>query len=253
MTINQRRQDGRLGEFQDVLGLLIAAAELEENDLSDSEIVTLMLQLLFGGYKTTSTLLCWAMFELAVHPDWSERLRTELEQILGDRSIEVAHLRQLTQLDCFLKEIERLYPPSYFIPRGVVEDFEFAGFLIPAGWHVQVSPLLTHRMPELYDNPNHFDPDRFAPPREEHKKHPCALIGFGAGPHRCLGYELAQLEAKVFISILLKYFDWSVLPESVSCTPVLSYSKDIKQLSAHVVFKPQVRFKYGQQVQGSTG
>lgn len=233
-VIHQRRRSGRLGESQDVLGLLLAAAELEANDLSDADVITLTLQFLFGGYKTTSILLCWAVFELAAKPEWAERLRVELEQVVGDYPIQVAHLRQLTQLDCFLKEIERLYPPSYFIPRGVVEDFEFAGYAIPAGWHVQVSPLLTHRMPELYNDPNSFDPDRFAPPREEHKKHPYALIGFGAGLHRCIGYELAQMKAKVLVSTLLKYFDLEILPKPTGRTPVLSYTKDAQKIAARI-------------------
>lgn len=236
-VIHQRRQSRRLGESQDVLGLLLTAAELERSDLSDTDVITLTLQFLFGGYKTTSILLCWAVFELAAKPEWAERLRIEMEQVVGDYPFQVAHLRQLTQLDCFLKEIERLYPPSYFIPRGVVEDFEFAGYAIPAGWHVQVSPLLTHRMPELYNNPNRFDPDRFAPPREEHKKHPYALIGFGAGPHRCIGYELAQMEAKVFVSTLLKHFEWEILLGAPDRTPVLSYTKDAQKLSAYMQFR----------------
>lgn len=236
-VIQQRRQSGKLAESQDVLGLLLAAAELQENNLSDTDVITLTLQFLFGGYKTTSILLCWAVFELAFNPEWAECLRAEFEQVVRDRSIQVSHLKQLTQLDCFLKEIERLYPPSYFIPRGVAEDFEFAGFSIPAGWHVQLSPLLTHRMPELYNDPNHFDPNRFAPPREEHKKHPYGLIGFGSGPHRCIGYELAQMEAKVFVSMLLKYFDWEIFPGPPDRTPVLSYTRDAQKLSAYMRFR----------------
>lgn len=81
-----------------------------------------------------------------------------------------------------------MYPLVYAIPRGVVQDIEYAGYRIPAGWYVDISPMLTHRLPELY-----ADPDRFAPARAEDKKHPFALIGFGSGLRSCLVKNTAKV------------------------------------------------------------
>ncbi len=134
-----------------------------------------------------------------------------------------------------LKEIERLYPPIYGIPRGVKSDFEYEGYLIPAGWHVVVSPMLTHRLPEIYTEPDQFEPARFAPPCEEHKKHPFALIGFGGGSHKCLGYELAQMEIKVILSTLLRQFNWSITPDYSAVAPVRQPSKIEPMLRAKIV------------------
>ena len=222
-VITQRRESGE--EFQDVLGILLSTTDEYGNKLNDSEVVTQTLQLLFAGHESTVKFLCWALFELSLHPEWSSRLRDELNCVVGEEELKMSHLRQLTQMGYLLQEIERLYPPPFFIPRGVIQGLDIAGYYIPPKWLVMVSPLLSHRLPEVFDNPNCFDPNRFAPPREEHKKHPFALIGFGGGPHKCLGYEFAQLEMKTTLCILLQYFNWKIIPKPASLLPVLQPSK----------------------------
>lgn len=97
-----------------------------------------------------------------------------------------------------------------------------------------ISPLLSHRVPEIFKNPDSFDPDRFASPREEHRKHPFALIGFGGGSHKCLGYDFAQMEMKITLFILLRYFDWKIIPDPANFLPVLQPSKIELKLQAQV-------------------
>lgn len=201
--------------------------------LSDSEIIEQTLLLLVAGHETTANLISWVLFELASHPEWINKLRQELTQVAGNE-LKVEHLKQLTQMTNVLKEIERLYPPLYGIPRGVLKDIEYKGFHIPAGWVVVVSPMLTHRMEFIYSNPDSFDPDRFAYPREEDKKYPFALAGFGHGPHSCLGFQFAQMEMKIILSQLLHQYDWSVIPEYEKITPVLAPSKFLNKLRAHI-------------------
>ncbi|MBD2099642.1 cytochrome P450 [Leptolyngbya sp. FACHB-261] len=233
-TIAQRQASGHLEVPRDVLGLLLAAVDEEGNRLSEAEILDQALLLLFAGHETTATLLSWTLFELGAHPEWRERLRAEQNRVVGNGPLELSHLKQLTELTNVLKEAERLYPPVYGIPRGVIKDIEYGGYLIPAGWYVDISPMLTHRLPELYADPDRFDPDRFAPPREEDKKHPGALVGFGSGPHGCLGFEFAQMEMKIVLSTLLRHYDWTVTPEYNTLRPVRQPSKIQTQLLAQV-------------------
>ncbi len=232
-TIAERqRQDEQA--CQDVLGLLLAAVDEDGNHLSESQVIDQALLLLFAGHETTATLLSWVLFELGAHPEWRDRLRAEQAEVVGNGPLTVAHLKQLPQLTRVLKEAERLYPPVYGIPRGVVKDIEYAGYCIPAGWYVDISPMLTHRLPELYAEPDRFDPDRFAPPREEDKKHPGALVGFGGGPHGCLGFEFAQMEMKIVLSTLLRRYDWTVTPEQASIAPLRQPSKVQDKLQAQI-------------------
>jgi cytochrome P450 len=94
--------------------------------------------------------------------------------------------------------------------------------------------MLTHRLPELYTEPDRFDPDRFALPREEDKKHPLALVGFGHGSHSCLGMEFAQMEMKIVLSTLLRHYDWTVKPDYSAIAPVRQPSKLKDTLQAYI-------------------
>lgn len=233
-TIAKRRNQDNLDKSRDVLDLLMAAVDEEGNSLSEEEIIEQTLLLLVAGHETTATLLSWVLFELGSRPELRQRLREELDKVVGDAPLAVGHLKHLTNMTNVLKEVERLYPPIYGIPRGVTKDIEYAGYCIPSGWIVIVSPMLTHRLPELYSEPDRFDPDRFAPPREEDKKHPCALLGFGNGSHSCLGFEFAQIEMKIILATLLRYYDWTVTPESSTIAPVFQPSKVQDKLRAHI-------------------
>lgn len=99
---------------------------------------------------------------------------------------------------------------------------------------LNVSPLLTHRLEEIYSRPESFEPERFAPPREEHKKHSFALIGFGGGVHKCLGYELAQMEMKIILLIMLRRFRWNVTPTKFEISPSFQPFEVLQELRATV-------------------
>lgn len=232
--IAERQSQGNLQQSRDVLGLLLAAVDEEGNRLTESEIVDEALLLLFAGHETTATLLSWVLFELGSEPEWRDLLRDEQARVVGDGPLSLSHLKQFPLLTWVLKEAERLYPPVYGLVRGVVKDIEYAGYHIPAGWYVDISPMLTHRLPELYTDPDRFDPERFAPGREEDKKHPFGLVGFGSGPHSCLGFEFAQMEMKIVLSTLLRHYDWTVTPDRSSIAPVRQPSKVQDSLRAQV-------------------
>ena len=91
----------------------------------------------------------------------------------------------------------RLTPPVPSIPRRAVRDFEFKGFRIPAGTNVNVNPLFTHYMPEVWPEPDRYDPTRFgtAASRGRHK---FAFVPFGGGAHMCLGLNFSHMQAKCF-------------------------------------------------------
>jgi cytochrome P450 len=235
--INERKLQGDLQASTDVLGLLLLAKDEEGNTLTEPEIIDRALMLLWAGQDNPAMLLCWILFELSAHPEWRDRLRAELAEVVGDEPLSLSHLPKLVQMGWVLKEAERLYPPVFGMSRGVIKDIEFAGYRIPAGWKVDISPMLTHRLPEIYPEPDRFDPLRFAPPREEDKKHPFSLIGFGSGPHSCIGAEFARMEMKIFLAELLRKYDWKVTPEPKAIAPIRQPSKVQETLQACVMSK----------------
>ncbi len=233
--IAERSERGDLETSTDALGLLLNVTDKHGNKLTEQQVINHSIGLLFAGHETTSTLMNWIVFELGNHPEWRDKMRREIHQAIGTEPIELSHLRQLPQMSNVIKEGERLYPPANNLIRGVVRDIEYDGYRIPAGWNVIISPHLTQRLPTLYREPDTFDPDRFAHPREEDKQHPYALIGFGGGNHFCLGVELAQMEMKLILTTLLQKYDWTVTPSAAQIAPVLQHITMQKQLRAQLV------------------
>ncbi len=148
------------------------------------------------------------------HPDYAERVLDEQATILGTKADpDLEDIKRLKVLDNALSEAERLYPPVANGPRGVVEDFVFNGYHVPEGTLAFYSIVASHMLPDLFANPTAFDPDRFASPCEEHKKHPYALVGFGGGPRICIGINFAQVEIKAMVSHILRNYTLTLVPD----------------------------------------
>ena len=224
-----------LERTKDVIGFLMSIVDEDGDKFTETQIINQAIGFLFAAHETTSSLMSWLMFELGNRPEWRQKLREEQQQVTNNEPLKLQHLRQLSQLSNVLKEGERLYPPSPTISRAVVEDIEFAGYTIPAGWYILIFPILTHCLPEIYKDPDKFDPDRFAPPREEDKKYPYSLIGFGGGAHSCIGVEFANMEMKIILSILLQNYDWTVTPTIAEIAPVRKPFRMQKKLKATFV------------------
>ena len=233
-SVIERRRQSVNDNSTDILSLLLSVHDEDGQSLTNTEVVLQVLQLLLGGHETMAKLLVWLFFELAGNPQWKQKLREEQRQFTQDSQLSIAVLRQLKQMEYVLMEVERLYPPIYMIPRGVVSEVDYAGYRLPPGWLVLLSPLLTHRMPDYYTDPDCFDPERFAPPRKEHKKHPFAFIAFGGGSHKCLGDQLAPLELKIILSTLLRYYDWEVKPSYQEIAPVYQAEKAVDNVEIHI-------------------
>jgi retinoid hydroxylase len=234
-VIQERAARGDLGQSTDVLSLLLNTVDEDGNKFTEMQVINQAIGLLFAGSDTTSSLMSWLLFELGNCPEWRQRLRDEQQQVMGHEQISIGHLRQLPNLTNVIKEGERLYPPAFAISRMAIADIEYGGYLIPAGWFIFIFPMITHRLPEIYQDPDAFDPDRFAPPREEDKKYPYSLIGFGGGVHSCIGVELAQMEMKIILSTLLHKYDWTVTPTTAEISPVRRPVMTIKKLTAKFV------------------
>src|SRR5262249_39709637 len=142
-------------------------------------------------------------------PEQRRRVEEELDALLagssGPLSVEAA--RNLHVLDLFIREAGRLHSPVQTVPRGVVQEVEFAGYTLPPGTPVRLSLAACHRMPQYFENPDAFDPDRFAPPREEDRKTPYALVTFGGGPRLCIGVNFANIEVKALAADVLRRYE----------------------------------------------
>jgi retinoid hydroxylase len=207
--IRQRREQ----PTDDVLGMLVRARDDQGNALSDEQLIAHTNILLVAGHETSTSLSAWLLYLLSQHPGYAQRVLDEQDTLLArDAEPTLEAIKRMKLLEHALSEAERLYPPVSNGPRGVLEDFEFGGYHVPAGTHVFYSIAGAHRIPTIFADPERFDPDRFAPPREEHKT-PYALVGFGGGPRICIGINFAQVEIKALISHLLRNYRLELVPD----------------------------------------
>jgi cytochrome P450 len=200
----ERRRGESLGERDDVLSMLIGARD-ETNDegFTPLELRDQVMHLLFGGHDTTSSTLSFLLYELARNPAVHRRVTAELDAVLDGRPPTAEDLiNGLPYLSMVVDETLRLYPPVWFGPRLTVRPFTFAEHRIPAGVHVIHSSWVTHRLPEVFPDPETFNPERFGP---EHRRRlpPGAYIPFGGGQRICIGKRFGQLAVKAIAATVL--------------------------------------------------
>lgn len=188
-----KKRSGSTADADDMLSMLLAVSdEAAGEGMTDQQLCDELRAIFFGGYDTTSHALAWIWLTLAQHPHIEARLHEELAAVLKGRPPTFQDLSNLTYSHMVVEETLRLYPPAWALARTVVADDEIDGFHIPAGAKVVISPYVTHRLPALWEQPQIFDPEHFAP-QSSTGRHRCAFIPFGVGARVCIGQHLAML------------------------------------------------------------
>jgi cytochrome P450 len=189
--INRRRATGDLGD--DLLGLLLATAHDEQGTLvlTDRNIRDEVMTLLFAGHDTTTSTVAFLFYELSRHP----------------------HLTASPdfQLSTALDETLRLYPPAWIGPRRSIETTTIAGVTVPGRVPVEYSSWVSHHLPDVWNDPFAFTPERFAPPNRD-KIPKGAYVPFGGGSRTCIGMRFGQAEIHVIASKILSRFRLEVEP-----------------------------------------
>lgn len=195
----------------DLLGLLLDARDPDTGvGLDDDAIRDEVLIFLSAGHETTGRALALTLHRLARHDEVQRRVREEVDETLGtgEPTVEdLAHLPYTTQV---IDETLRLYPPLHTLVRRSVDGGELLGHEIPPGRIVAVSVWGLHRNPDVWPEPDRFDPSRFDPDRD-HDRH--AHIPFGAGPRSCIGVHLAMAELVVAVASVVRAFRLEALDE----------------------------------------
>ena len=229
----ERVKERRKAEGNDMLTVLCRTEDEDGNRFTDQDIVNHMIFLIMAAHDTTTSTATTMAYHLAAHPQWQEQARDESAR-LGDGPLDIEALDKLETLDLVMNESLRLVTPLPWAMRQTVRDTELLGYFLPARTNVMVCSAANHRLPEVWSNPDEFDPERFAPPRSEHKRHRFAFTPFGGGAHKCIGMVFGQLEIKTVMHRLLRRYrlepphpgyraryDPSVLPIPVDGMPMV--------------------------------
>jgi cytochrome P450 len=197
----------------DLFSQLCRATHEDGALLSEQDIIDHMSFLMMAAHDTLTSSLTSFIGELAAHPDWQQKLRDEVLALglAADAPTSFDDLEKMPLTEMAFKEALRIKPPVPSMPRRAVRDFTFRDYAIPAGTSVGVNPLYTHHMPDIWPEPDRFDPMRFTE-EAQRNRHRFAWVPFGGGAHMCLGLHFAYMQAKCFARHFLQNVEVSLEP-----------------------------------------
>ncbi len=221
---------------EDAFQMLIDAKYDDGSGLSAHEITGMLIGTIFAGHHTTAGTAAWTLLELARRPEYMELVLNELDELFGtDGEVTFQSLREIPVLENVIKEVLRLHPPLIFLIRKVMQDFNFKDYTVKAGKYVCTSPRVSHRIADIFPDPEKFDPERYSETRQEDAR-PFSWIAFGGGKHKCSGNAFAMLQLKAIFSILLRRYTFELIDDKDA------YQDDFTQMVVQPASPCRVRY-----------
>jgi sterol 14-demethylase len=180
--------------YEDFLQTLVDDPDLAAE--GDDVQVGMALCTIFTGYITTAAQACWTLALMLRHEEY-------LKSVV---SLPPGAARE-ARLNWAFKEALRLRPVMGFYARTNAVDIDLDGYRLPRGWMTMLCPGVAHRLPDIFAEPDRYDPERFSPDRAEDRRHPHALIGFSGGFYRCPGQAFGTNEVRILLDGLLSRFE----------------------------------------------
>lgn len=219
--IDERRKHG--DNNGDLLFVLLAAQKQSDYRLSDEQVMREALTILGAGFETTAYTIIFAWYALAQNPIVAEKLYDEVDSVLGECSVALDDLPQLTYTETVIKETQRLYPTAWGFSRSTLEDVVFGDYRIPKNSTILISPWTLGRDRRWFDAPHEFRPERFNPENEANIPR-YAYIPFGGGARICIGNQFALMEARIVIATIAQHYrlsletGFSMIPKNAAFT-----------------------------------
>ncbi len=207
--IATRRSTGQLGP--DILSRLMSAQKNQATDMTDEHLRNQAITFLFAGHETTASMLAWVWYLLAENPETEERLHAELDSVLNGRLPTTADVPQLKFTEQIINETLRLYPSAYAFSRSAIADCEVAGFRIPRGTTMVMSPWVMQRDEQFFDEPLAFRPERWTPDFQKNLDQ-FAWFPFGVGPRVCIGKSFAMMESVLIVATIASRYRLGLVP-----------------------------------------
>jgi cytochrome P450 len=203
-------EDRRARPSADALSQMLLGTAPDGSTFTKEEAVLEAHHIVVAGFIVYAH-LAEVLRQLSEQPDLRARCADEVARHAPEGPLSMAALSRLTTATAVVFEAKRFVPVVPLAFGRAKRTFTCAGYRVPQGWTVYLALHLLNRDPSTYAEPDRFDPDRFGPEREEHRTHPFAFVPQGAEPptgHRCLGVEYSTLLTLVFLTLLVRDYDW---------------------------------------------
>ena len=194
----------RGAEGDDIFTQICNARDESGVQLTDQEIIDHMNFVMMAAHDTLTSSLTSTVYFLGRHPEWQDRIREEIAAVKAETGGALTYetLGKLDVAEMVFKEALRLIPPVPSMPRRALREFTFMNHVVPAGSHIGINMMISHRLPDVWPDPETFDPLRFTPENSK-GRHKYAWVPFGGGQHMCLGLHFAYMQTKTFLFALL--------------------------------------------------
>ena len=210
--IDERRRSGK--DTGDLLSMLLLARDEDDGGLmTDEQVRDEALTLFLAGHETTSNALTFTWYLLSQNPDKAEKLHLELDRVLTGRSPTIDDLPNLKYTEWVIAESMRLFPPAWAIGRLALEGHVFAGYEVPKGALVLVSPYIAQRDPRFWNDAEMFLPERWDAQSAKEAGQKNIYFPFGGGVRRCIGESFAWTEGILLLASLARKWKLSLVPE----------------------------------------
>lgn len=197
----------------DLLSILLSTSDSHIDGsggqrLTDHEVCDQVVTFFLAGTQTTAATLAWALHLLSQNPDIDARVHREVDTAPVATYQDLPALRLIGHV---VMETLRLYPPVWFLTRVATKDTQLGGYPVRAGTTIIYSPYLLHHRPDLYRDPERFDPDRWD--RQAAASLPRGtFVPFGAGARKCIGEDFGITEAVLALATITAYWHLEPVP-----------------------------------------
>ncbi|XP_070493279.1 cytochrome P450 4d1-like [Chironomus tepperi] len=186
---------------------ILLSSSIDGQPLSNLDIREEVDTFAFAGHDTTSSAISFTFYNIAKYPEVQQKVYDEIIEVIGyDEELTIQKLNNLYYLDLVVKESLRLFPPAPYYGRKLSEELTAGGYTFPKNMKIYVSPYLLRKNPDIYPEPEKFNPHRFEAERFSDKVNSFSYIPFSAGSRNCIGQKFALYEIKVIISTVLRHF-----------------------------------------------
>lgn len=202
--------DNEVGEKRRLPFLESMIAKAQQGDgFTDQEIKDQVNTIMFEGHDTTAAGSSFFLCVMAARPDIQAKCIEEVDSIFGnsDRPVTFQDTLEMKYLERTIMETLRMFPPVPVIGREIEQDIKLASddVTLPKGCSVLIGTFKLHRRPDIYPEPEVFDPDRFLPEKSANR-HFYSFVPFSAGPRSCVGRKYAMLKLKILLANILRNF-----------------------------------------------
>jgi cytochrome P450 len=211
--INTRRKSKE--QKDDLLSMLLDVKDEDTGErMSDKQLRDEVMTIFIAGNETSSNALTWTLYLLSQNPEIEKRFVQEIKERFADKPITTQSIMEFHYSRMILEESMRLYPPAWIVGRRPLEDVEIEGYQIPKDTNILMPVFYLHKNPLYWQEPDKFDPERFAPEIRNNIDR-FVYLPFGGGPRMCIGNHFALLEMQIVITMLYSRFTFELQKDFV--------------------------------------